>query len=142
MSIFTKALAALGGLTLAGGIVGVATPAHASGTVHGCPSGAVCIYPQNAGWNGDRPSIEFWSYGAHNLSSQVGHHYVVNNQITTGTGPAYVDLMSGYDGHGSAITTVENYDWRSYLDMPGYNHSQHGWLDVDLTPINSVVLKK
>ncbi len=57
------------------------TPAQAAGaTIHGCPSGAVCIYPQNAGWNNDKPSFEFFSYGAHNLSNQVGRHYVLSTE--------------------------------------------------------------
>src|SRR5258708_1605771 len=38
--------------------------AAASTTVHGCPLYYACIYPQNAGWNGDHPSLMFYYYGA------------------------------------------------------------------------------
>ena len=68
-----------------------ASPARAAGTVHGCQSGYVCIYPQNAGWNGDRPSLRFYTYGAHNLSNQFGTHRMLNNQY----GGAWVVLCSG-----------------------------------------------
>ena len=41
----------------------------------GCPSGAVCIYPQNQN-PAVSPSHIYWTYGAHNLSNQVGNHWV------------------------------------------------------------------
>lgn len=112
-------------LTLAVGTLGAVgvTSAGAVTTadsLHGCPSGAVCVYPQNAGWNGDRPSLTFYSYGAHNLSNQVGQHYVLNNQ----TGGATARTCTGYNGTG---------DCQGYLGA-GY------YVDKDLTPINSIVL--
>jgi hypothetical protein len=84
----------------------------------GCPAGAVCIYP-NAGWNNNRPSLVFWSYGAHNLSNQTGMKRIYNNQ----TGRATARTCSGYDGQGCL----------GYL-FPGTS------IDLDFTPINSVVL--
>ncbi|MET9296616.1 hypothetical protein [Streptomyces sp. NPDC003077] len=93
--------------------------AQAAGSWHGCPSGAVCVYPQNAGWNGDRPSLVFYSYGAHNLSNQYGQHYVANNQ----TGGATARTCTGYNGTGC----------EGYL-YPGT------FIDKDMTPINSIVL--
>ena len=64
-------------------------------TSHGCPSGYVCFYP-GAGWNGDRPSRKFFTYGAHNLSNVVGTYRVYNNQ----TDNAYVRTCTGYNGTG------------------------------------------
>ncbi|MFE0193061.1 hypothetical protein [Streptomyces sp. NPDC059008] len=108
---------AVGALATVGAAGAQAAPAAAS---HGCPSGAVCVYPQNAGWNGDRPSHVYYSYGAHNLSGQVGRHYVFNNQ----TGGAKARTCTGYNGTG---------DCQGFMD-PGY------YVDKDLTPINSIVL--
>lgn len=97
-----------------------AQAAQAAGTVHGCPSGAFCIYPQDAGWNGDRPSHAFYSYGAHNLSGQVGNHIIFNNQ----TGGAWARTCTGYNGTG---------DCQGWM-APGDNFVK------DLTPINSILL--
>ncbi|MEU2062450.1 hypothetical protein [Streptomyces sp. NPDC013455] len=107
---------AIGALALTG------TPAQASttaGTVHGCPSGAFCIYPQNAGWNNDRPSYVYWS-GVYNLDNQIGNHTVFNNQ----TDGWVVDLCIGSDGN----------DCRWYMIEGAYS-------TLDLTSINSVVLR-
>lgn len=84
----------------------------------GCPAGAVCVYP-NAGWNNDHPSLVFWSYGAHNLSGQVGRKRIFNNQIEK----AMARTCSGYDGK----------------DCLGYLFAGES-ADYDFTPINSVVL--
>lgn len=46
---------------------------------HGCPRGAVCIYP-GAGWNGGNPTYVFWSYGVHLIYNQYGQHRIYNNQ--------------------------------------------------------------
>ena len=87
---------------------------------YGCPSGAVCIYPQNAGWNNGHPSDMFWSYGAHNLSNMSGVHRLYNNQ----TGGATTRTCTGYNGSG-----CEGY-------LPA------GWyIDKDFTPINSITLE-
>ncbi len=113
--------------------LGVQTPANATTTVHGCPSGAFCIYPQNAGWNNNKPSYEFFSYGAHNLSNQVGHHYVLNNQYNDPQGnPVTADLFTGYNGTGVDSATYYQY---SRSTAEGVS-----WGNPDLTPINSVVL--
>jgi hypothetical protein len=86
----------------------------------GCPSGAVCVYP-NAGWNGDRPSLVFWSYGAHNLSNQTGTKRILNNQVD-GAGAR---TCTGFDGKGC----------QGVLKPPTF-------IDVNLTPINSIVLER
>ena len=82
MRRITKSLVALafaaGAVTTVGATSAQAQPTD--GTYEGCPYGAVCIYPQNAGWNNGQPSDFFYSYGAHNLSNQYGTHVVFNNQ--------------------------------------------------------------
>jgi hypothetical protein len=84
----------------------------------GCPGGAVCIYP-GAGWNNDRPSLVFWSYGPHNLSNQTGRKRIFNNQYSG----AAAQTCSGYNGEGCV----------AYL-AAGRS------IDIDFTPINSVLL--
>ncbi len=74
----------------------LAPSAEAAGPAHGCPYGAVCVYPQNRGWNGDRPSLKYWSYGSHNLSHQYGTHRIFNNQY----GGAKIEACFGYNGTG------------------------------------------
>ena len=121
MRRFVKAAAAI---TFAAGVVTTigATNAQASGTdtVEGCPYGAVCIYPQNAGWNNGQPSDTYYSYGAHNLSNKFGIHRVFNNQY----GGATMRTCTGYDGNG-----CEGY-------LPEFTFE-----DTDLTPINSITLE-
>jgi hypothetical protein len=96
----------------------VETNMYIEGT--GCPSGAVCIYPQNAGWNNARPSHIYWRYGYHNLRNQYGVHRIYNNQ----TGGATMRTCLGYNG-----TRCEGY-------LPA------GWyIDKNLTPINSITLQ-
>lgn len=84
--------------TLALGLAASVAPAAMASTTdtQGCPSGAVCIYPQDAGWNGGHPSLTYYSYGAHNLSNQNGNHIVFNNQ----TGGATMRTCTGYNGTG------------------------------------------
>lgn len=89
-------------------------------TTQGCPYGAVCIYPQNAGWNGGHPSHFYYSYGAHNLSNMVGVHRIYNNQ----SGGATMRTCTGYNGTG-----CEGY-------LPANNY-----IDKNMTPINSITLQ-
>ncbi|MFF8278350.1 hypothetical protein ACF05T_19935 [Streptomyces lateritius] len=91
----------------------------AAGTVHGCPSGAFCIYPENAEWNNDVPSHIYWE-GMYNLVDQYGHHYLLNNQ----TDGWVVDICRKYNG----------------VDCPWYMVQGASW-SLDLTEINSVVLR-
>ncbi|MFI5979879.1 hypothetical protein ACIBEA_03265 [Streptomyces sp. NPDC051555] len=106
-------------LGLAASVAPTASAAPAA-SWHGCPSGAVCIYPQDAGWNGDRPSLTYYSYGAHNLSNQYGNHYIANNQ----TGGATMSTCTGYNGEGRQG-----------------NLAAGTWMIKDLTPINSITLQ-
>lgn len=108
------------------GIVGRLRPAASmvnpppAGTYQGCPSGAVGIYSQNAGWNNGNPSDTYYAYGPHNLVNQFGMHRIFNNQ----TGGATVRVCTGYNGAGR----------QGYLPA--------GWyMDLDLTPINSITLE-
>ncbi|MFF8833364.1 hypothetical protein [Streptomyces sp. NPDC015131] len=91
----------------------------AAAASHGCPSGYVCLYP-GAGWNGDRPSHRYYTYGAHNMSNMYGTYRIFNNQ----TGGATVRTCTGYNGTGC----------QGYLPA--------GWfIDKDMTPINSITLQ-
>jgi hypothetical protein len=117
---------------LIGALVGFAAPAQAA-TVHGCPHGAVCIYPQNAGWNNDHPSVTMYSYGAHNLSNQIGNHYVLNNQYDDGGFPVIAVLCYGYNGT-NCDDNLTIYQW-DRSTARGVS-----WNNYNLTPINSVIL--
>ena len=88
-------------------------------TVHGCPSGYACIYPQDAGWNGDHPSLMWYHYGTYQLSNQYGNHYIYNNQ--TGGAPFWLCT-----------------DWHGYT-CPWYVAAGNA-AQTDFTPINSVKL--
>lgn len=91
-----------------------------NGTIHGCPVGWACIYPENAGWNGDHPSLMYYYYGVYQLSNQFGDHYLYNNQ----TGGAWFYLCSDWNGNSCPIYVPNG--------GPGYH--------ANLTPINSVKL--
>lgn len=90
-------------------------------TRHGCPAGAVCVYPRNKGWNGDRPSLVFFSFGAHNLSNQFGVHRVLNNQ----TGNAIARTCTARNGGGCL----------------GALHAGR-FINPNLTPIDSILLAR
>ncbi|WP_406148280.1 hypothetical protein [Streptomyces sp. NBC_01012] len=116
----TVALTFAAGAVLATGAASQAAESGAQATVHGCKAGYVCVYP-GAGWNGDKPTLTYYTYGAHNLVNQFGTHRVFNNQ----TGGASVALCTGYDG--------VNCGTKGY---PGQ------YTDANLTPINSIKLAK
>jgi hypothetical protein len=110
-------------ITLAAGAVmsigATATSASAASSYQGCPSGYVCLYPQNAGWNGGHPSAVYYRYGAYNLVNQYGTHRFFNNQ----TGGAVGHICTGYNGGGTC------------LGQPAGT-----WSDDNFTPINSITL--
>jgi hypothetical protein len=115
--------------------IGFAVPAHAAGTVHGCPYGYVCVYPQNKGWNGDVPSLRFYTYGGHNLSNQIGSHYVLNNQQN-----ALAIFCSSYGGCATASTSqyqIGGLGW-TWEESTAQGRS---WANVNLTPVNSIDLE-
>ncbi|MER7921549.1 MULTISPECIES: hypothetical protein [unclassified Streptomyces] len=88
----------------------------------GCPSGAVCIYGEGVvPANNPHPTDVYYSYGAHNLSNQVGQHWILNNQ----TGGASVTLCNGYNGTNCTETIA-----------------QDNGLLRNFTPINSIVLNR
>jgi hypothetical protein len=95
--------------------------------VQGCDPGYVCIYPQNAGWNGGRPSHRYLRYGCYNLSNMFGIHRLFNNQ----TG-------------GVPMRTCLDYNCgrcEGYLFPPGWNPLHpDGWIDKNFTPVNSIIL--
>jgi hypothetical protein len=110
-------------LAFAAGSLAMAAPARAqaAGTIEGCASGDVCIYPQNAGWNEGRPSSHYTAYGAYNLSNEYGIHRIFNNQ----TGGAIMRTCTGYNGTGCASGLLQAGEY----------------MDKDLTPINSIILE-
>jgi hypothetical protein len=88
----------------------------------GCPSGAVCIYGQGVDpADYPHPTNIYYSYGAHNLSNQLGYHWVLNNQY----GGASASLCKSYGG-GNCVETIPQ---------------DHG-VYRDLTPINSITLNR
>ncbi|MFB7911466.1 hypothetical protein ACFC1T_34050 [Kitasatospora sp. NPDC056076] len=94
--------------------------AAVTGDWAGCPSGAVCVYPQDQN-PAVSPSAVYWSYGAHNLSGQYGNHWVLNNQ----TGGAHAHLCKS-SGGGNCV-----------YDIPAQNGVYY-----DLGPINSITLDR
>lgn len=122
MSKLTRRAAAAAlaaGAMLAVGLV--AAPAAEAATRHGCPDGYVCIYPENAGWNNDKPSHKYYKYGTYNLRGQYGQHWVLNNQ----TGGAKLRLYTGYAATGGFAVV-----------NPGTG------VNYNLSPINSIELYK
>lgn len=116
-----------------GGVVGLSAPAQAASTVHGCPYGYVCVYPQDKGWNNDVPSLKFYTYGGHNLSNQLGNHYVLNNQHN-----ALTIFCSSYGGCATSSTSQYQiggiyYTWEE--------NASSSWKNVNLTPVNSIDLE-
>lgn len=85
----------------------------------GCPSGYVCMYPENAGWNGGVPEHKWTYYGTYNLSGEYGTHRFFNNQ----TDNAKAAFCTGYNGTGTC-----------------YYQAANTWSDDNFTPINSVLL--
>lgn len=102
----------------------VAAPAQAAtGTVHGCKRGWVCMYGQEASFETTTPTKSWYHYGVYNLHSVYGHHWIMDNQY----GGAYVVLYEGYNGTG------ECYGFNTVNSGPGV-------VDPYMTPINSIRL--
>lgn len=100
-------VAAFAGLTATASAAGT-TDVEAN-SLHGCPSGAVCLY-DDAAWANQEPDHMYWSYGPHRLYDEYGEQTIVNNQ----TGGATMNLCEGSDGTGcidplSAPVTVPAY---------------------------------
>ena len=102
-------------------------PAHIYGTPgHGCPPGALCIYPTSDDFRtGPEAGGMFFSYGAHNLHGQYGRHLVYNNQYPVNGVDAGASFCEKYNGTGGA-----------YEEMPNPGAYSPVWL----TPVNSVTL--
>jgi hypothetical protein len=106
-------------VTSLNGCGGTPAPVPQPRPAHGCPAGYVCYYPQNAGWNGDRPSVKYYRYGSYNLSEQYGTHRLFNNQ----TDGAKAYTCTGWNGGGTCTR----------LDAGQ-------WADRNITPVNSIKL--
>ncbi|WP_030326123.1 hypothetical protein [Streptomyces sp. NRRL B-3229] len=91
-------------------------------TVYGCRSGNVCIWAQGVEpFDDPHPTVQYSSYGYHNLRNQYGEHAVLNNQY----GGATAHLCYNYGGTNCPEILLQD-DW-SY---------------ENLTPINSITLDR
>ncbi|WP_458248728.1 hypothetical protein [Streptomyces sp. MAI_2237] len=98
-----------------------AAPAGDS-TVYGCRSGNVCIWAEGVEpFDDPHPTVQFSSYGYHNLSNQYGEHAVLNNQY----GGATASLCHNYGGTNCYETLF-----------------QDDWAYENLTPVNSITLNR
>ncbi|MFF7053105.1 hypothetical protein ACFY94_32605 [Streptomyces griseorubiginosus] len=109
--------------TAAAAMVVMSGPAQAGDdTVYGCRSGNVCIWAQGVEpFDDPHPTVQYSSYGYHNLSNQFGEHAVLNNQY----GGATAHLCRNYGGTNCPEILLQD-DW-SY---------------ENLTPINSITLDR
>jgi hypothetical protein len=98
---------------------GTAAASPAASSSHGCPSGDVCIYPNNS-WNGDSPSNTYRDYGVYKIYNQYGTHRVYNHRTDD-----------------AAFFTCNDANCN---DIAGF-YSAGDWEDVNLTPINAVDLE-
>jgi len=111
------------------------TPNTATGlasgpSFHGCPYGAVCVYPANTGWNGDHPKYAFFSYAGHNIFNEFGTHRIADNQY----GAHAAGLCAGSNGTGG-FANVEG-----LVGEGNPTYSPFFW-DQNLTPVNSLDLR-
>ncbi|MBB2892235.1 hypothetical protein [Flexivirga oryzae] len=113
------------GLVRAGLVVGIAAggaalaaPATAASgpSYHGCPYGAVCVYPGGTGFNHDHPKYVWYSYAGHNIYNELGTNRIVNNQSAN----AGFGLCRYSNGTGGVVDVapwpIENYS-PSYEDF-------------------------
>lgn len=124
------ALALLVGAMIAAGPLAGGASAGITGTPgHGCPYGAVCVYPTGTTFNTGPETTNgiFYSYGAHNLHSQYGYHLVYNNQYNERGLVAGLTFCRAYNGWGGMVSGA-------VMNHRGW------WAPVYLTPVNSITL--
>ncbi|MFB6815820.1 hypothetical protein ACFCV8_14900 [Streptomyces sp. NPDC056347] len=92
---------------------GSASAASAAATIHGCPSGAVCLYP-NAGWANDKPTYIFYSYGAHRIYNQYGMKRIYNHQTGGATARNCYDVAGNNCAGYQKADTYYDYDYTPY----------------------------
>ncbi|MFF2011882.1 hypothetical protein ACFVWY_22755 [Streptomyces sp. NPDC058195] len=92
---------------------GSATAAGAAATIHGCPSGAVCLYP-NGSWANDKPTYIFYSYGVHKIYNQVGTKRIYNHQTGGATARNCYDAAGNNCGGYQKADTYADYDYTPY----------------------------
>jgi hypothetical protein len=129
-AVATIALA-ITGVTLAASKASNASAASGP-SYHGCPYGAVCIYPQNKGFNNGDWTYAFYSFAGHNIYNQVGTHRIVDNQY----GSHYVGLCAKANGKGGFVP----YDGHTIRGEGSTSYSPKYW-DADLRPVNSLDLR-
>lgn len=113
-----------------GGTPVAVAPLATGPSYHGCPYGAVCVYPANTGWNGDHPKYFFYSYAGHNIYGEYGTHRIADNQ---------------YGGHAAGLCAGSN-GTGGYANGPnllgeGSSHYNPLYWDENLTPVNSLDLR-
>jgi hypothetical protein len=86
----------------------------------GCKVGYACMYQSQADWEAGKPSHRWYTYGAHNLSNQVGTKIVFNNQHSG----AKIRMCFGYNGADCTGDIVHSWSYKA----------------IDITPVNSVRL--
>ncbi|MEU6925948.1 hypothetical protein [Streptomyces sp. NPDC046631] len=111
--VTTAATAALvaGGSALSLG--GSAAAAGAAATIHGCPSGAVCLYPNGSRAN-DKPTYIFYSYGAHKIYNQLGTKRIYNHQTGGATARNCYDAAGTNCGGYQQVNTYADYNYTPY----------------------------
>ena len=116
---FVGILAAVGAVLVAM-TMATGAPAHAaSGSWHGCPSGAACLFTGTDPNNPGGIIYEWWD-GVYTLYEVYNDHLVYNNQ----TDGWVIDLCEGWNGQ----------------DCPNRVRTFPGVFVRDFTPINSVNL--
>ncbi|MDK0521139.1 hypothetical protein [Streptomyces sp. ML-6] len=92
---------------------GSAAAAGAAATIHGCPSGAVCLYP-NGSWANDKPTYIFYSYGVHKIYNQYGVKRIYNHQTGGATARNCYDAAGNNCGGHQKANTYADYDYTPY----------------------------
>ncbi|MGW2178082.1 hypothetical protein ACWCXX_08360 [Streptomyces sp. NPDC001732] len=109
-TVASAAVLAVGSvLTLGGG----AAAAGAAATIRGCPSGAVCLYP-NGSWANDKPTYIFYSYGVHKIYNQYGTKRIYNHQTGGATARNCYDAAGKNCGGHQKANTYADYDYTPY----------------------------
>ncbi|WP_329196006.1 hypothetical protein [Streptomyces sp. NBC_01435] len=80
----------------------------AAATIHGCPSGAVCLCP-NGSWANDKPTYVFYSHGAHEICNQLGTKRIYNHQTGGATARNCYDAAGTNCGGYQQANTYADY---------------------------------
>ncbi|MFD0338293.1 hypothetical protein ACFVH0_06300 [Streptomyces sp. NPDC127117] len=92
---------------------GNAAAAEAAATIHGCPSGAVCLCPKGS-WANDEPTCILYGYGAHKICNQYGTKRIHNHQTGGATARNCHDAAGNNCGGYQQANTFADYDYTPY----------------------------